>query len=172
MPTYRVWLARGEVAASSGQGERHGHAVHVKVDTGMHRVGADPAAAVALAVAAAGDARVRLEGFWTHLAVSDEIDDPYTSEQVARFDETLSCLAQAGVRPPVLHVANSAAAMWHPRTRYDMVRCGIALYGLAPAASGLDRSSGGSDSEGTSQVTSPVIPSASRLVARIWTSGQ
>jgi alanine racemase len=106
----------------------------------MHRVGADPATAVALAVAADGDPRLRLEGFWTHLAVSDEIDDPYTLEQVHRFEQAVACLAQTGVRPPLLHVANSAGAMWHPPARYDMVRCGIALYGLAPAAGGRDRS--------------------------------
>jgi alanine racemase len=132
--------APGGVGASSRRGAPDRYAVHVKVDTGMHRVGADPATAVALAVAANGDARLRLEGFWTHLAVSDEIDDPYTADQVTRFEQALSCLVRAGVPRPLLHVANSAGAMWHPRTRYDMVRCGIALYGLAPTAGGLDRS--------------------------------
>jgi alanine racemase len=113
--------------------------VHVKVDTGMHRVGADPAAAVALAIAVGRDPRLVLEGFWTHLAVSDEVDDPYTAGQIARFDEAVADLARAGVRPTVLHAANSAGAMWHPASRYDLVRCGIALYGLAPGADGLDR---------------------------------
>jgi alanine racemase len=113
--------------------------VHVKVDTGMHRVGADPAGAVALAVAVGSNPRLRLEGFWTHLAVSDEIDDPYTAAQGACFDDAVASLAAAGVRPPILHAANSAAAMWHPACRYDLVRCGIALYGLAPAADGWDR---------------------------------
>ena len=48
-------------------------------------------------------------------------------------------LARAGVHPPLRHAANSAATMWHPASRYDLVRCGIALYGLAPGADGLDR---------------------------------
>jgi alanine racemase len=113
--------------------------VHVKVDTGMHRVGAAPAEAVTLAVAVGRHPGLTLEGFWTHLAVSDEIDNPYTAEQVARFDEALASLAREGVRPPIRHAANSAAALWHPATRYDLVRCGIALYGLAPAADGIDR---------------------------------
>jgi alanine racemase len=114
-------------------------AVHVKVDTGMHRVGADADQAVDLARAVAGDSRLSLEGFWTHLAVADEIDDPYTPGQVASYQAALDALAAAGVRPPLRHAANSAAAMWHPASRYDLVRCGIALYGLAPDATGIDR---------------------------------
>jgi alanine racemase len=116
-----------------------GFPVHVKVDSGMHRVGADPAAAVALAVAVDDDPALRLEGFWTHFAVADEIDDPYTTEQLARFDAAVAALAGRGIRPPLLHAANSAGAMWHPASRYDLVRCGIALYGLAPCAAGVHR---------------------------------
>jgi len=113
--------------------------VHVKVDTGMHRVGTGTGEAVALAVAVDRDPSLTLEGFWTHLAVSEEIDNPYTAEQLARFDDALATLAEAGVRPPIRHAANSGAAMWHPASRYDLVRCGIALYGLAPGADGVDR---------------------------------
>ncbi len=114
-------------------------AVHVKVDTGMHRVGADPGEAIELALAVAGDSHFALEGFWTHLAVADDVDNPYTAGQVARYEATLDVLARAGIRPPLRHVANSAGAMWHPASRYDLVRCGIALYGLAPDATGIDR---------------------------------
>jgi alanine racemase len=113
--------------------------VHIKVDTGMHRVGADPAAAVRLAAGVAADPRLRLDGFWTHCAVSDEVDQPYTSDQLDRFAAAVAALARCRVRPALLHAANSAAAMWHPASRYDLVRCGIALYGLAPAADGRDR---------------------------------
>ncbi len=114
-------------------------AVHVKVDTGMHRVGADAEQAVALARAVAGDSHFALEGFWTHLAVADEVDDPYTAGQVARYQAALDALTGAGVRPALRHAANSAGAMWHPASRYDLVRCGIALYGLAPDPTGIDR---------------------------------
>lgn len=107
--------------------------VHVKVDTGMHRVGAPPAEAVALALEAARRPELRLEGFWTHLAVADEVDDPYTGEQLGRFAAAVADLGAAGLRPPLLHAANSAGALWHPGARWDLVRCGIALYGLAPA---------------------------------------
>jgi alanine racemase len=113
--------------------------VHVKVDTGMHRVGAEPEDAVALAVAVQRDAALTLEGFWTHLAVSEEVDNPYTASQLHRFNAALDLLAEAGVRPSVRHAANSGAAMWHPTSRYDLVRCGIALYGLGPAGDGEDR---------------------------------
>jgi alanine racemase len=65
--------------------------------------------------------------------VADEPDHPFTSTQVERFDAVVDELAVHGVRPPLLHAANSAAALTRPDARYDMVRCGIALYGLAPS---------------------------------------
>jgi alanine racemase len=113
-------------------------AVHVKVDTGMHRVGAGPAEAVALAARIASQPELALEGVFTHLAVADEIGDPYTDRQLDVFDGVVAALAAAGVRPSQLHAANSAGAILHPRSRYDMVRCGIALYGLSPAAETRD----------------------------------
>lgn len=117
-------------AAAGGAG---GFAAHVKVDTGMHRVGATPEDAVGLAVSVASSPALRLEGFWTHLAVSDELDNPYTGGQLDRFDEACGRLRQSGVEPELVHAANSAAALWHPRSRYGMARCGISLYGLAAA---------------------------------------
>lgn len=107
--------------------------VHLKVDTGMHRVGADPGLAVGLARAVADDRGLRLEGLWTHLAVADEPDqDAFTAEQLARFEGVRDALAAAGIRPGLLHAANSAAALAHPAARYDLVRCGISVYGCAP----------------------------------------
>jgi alanine racemase len=110
------------------------HPVHLKVDTGMHRVGAQPGDVVALARRVAARRDLDLEGVFTHLAVADEIDDPYTDLQLDRFEQVVAELAAAGVRPPVVHAANSAGTLFHPRARFDMVRCGIALYGLSPAA--------------------------------------
>jgi alanine racemase len=113
--------------------------VHVKVDTGMHRVGAAPDDAVRLARRVAACPELTLEGVFTHLAVADEIDDPYTDGQLDRFDRVVADLASVGIRPPLLHAANSAGALFHPRSRYDLVRCGIALYGLSPAAETCDQ---------------------------------
>jgi alanine racemase len=107
--------------------------VHVKVDTGMHRVGARPDDAVTLARRVAGSPSLRLEGLWTHLAVADEPDDAYTAAQLAAFNEVVAELDRAGVTPELLHAANSAGAVAHPPARYDLVRCGIAVYGHAPS---------------------------------------
>ncbi|WP_421021706.1 alanine racemase, partial [Klebsiella pneumoniae] len=67
-----------------------------------------------------------LEGVWTHCAVADEPAHPFTLEQLARFEAVLAGLRAAGVEPPLVHAANSAAAVEHPCARYDMVRIGIA----------------------------------------------
>jgi alanine racemase len=118
------------VAAYGGPGRL---AVHVKVDTGMHRVGADPDSAVAIAAEVARRPGLILEGLCTHFAVADEPEDPYTGEQLARFRKVIDRLAGDGVRPALLHAANSAGAIAFPDARLDLVRCGIALYGLAPS---------------------------------------
>jgi alanine racemase len=110
--------------------------VHVKVDTGMHRVGASEEDAVRLAGEVVADPALELEGFWTHLAVSDEVGNPFNRTQFERFDAALARLAERGIRPAVRHASNSGGTLWHRQGRYDMVRCGIALYGLAPAPAG------------------------------------
>jgi alanine racemase len=107
--------------------------VHLKIDTGMHRVGAAPADAVPLARAVSARPELVLEGVWTHCAVADEPANAFTAEQEARFDTALAQLRAAGVEPPLVHAANSAATIAHPGLRRDLVRCGIALYGLPPS---------------------------------------
>jgi alanine racemase len=119
-----------EVAAS---GRLDPFPVHVKVDTGMHRVGAAPDEAVRLALAVAARPELDLQGLWTHFAVADEPSSPHTAAQLARFREVVDTLAHAGVRPSILHAANSAGTLAHPDSHLDMVRCGVALYGLAPS---------------------------------------
>jgi alanine racemase len=121
--------AAARAAAASG----HTMPVHLKVDTGMHRVGASPADAVALAAAVAACQDLTLEGVYTHCAVADEPDHPFTSEQLRRFDMVLTDLDRAGLRPRLVHAANSAAAVTRPESRFDLVRVGIAVYGLAPS---------------------------------------
>ena len=99
----------------------------------MHRVGADPADAAELAGRIASQPGLRFEGLWTHLAVADEPDDPFTGEQLARFDKVRAELAARGLVPEIVHAANSAGAILHPPARLDLVRCGISLYGYPPA---------------------------------------
>jgi alanine racemase len=114
-----------------------GHPIHLKVNTGMNRVGADPAAVEGLARRAL-DAGLKLEGLWTHCPVADEPDDPFTAEQLDRFDGLVADLARAGIEPEMTHVANSAATLAHPASHRDLVRVGIALYGVAPSPDLVD----------------------------------
>ena len=109
-------------------------AVHLKVDTGMHRMGALPGelGAMVEALREAGP-RLRLEGVWTHFAVADEPDDPFTAEQLRRFDAAIAQLGASGVSADVVHAANSAGLLAHPGARRDMVRAGIAIYGVPPS---------------------------------------
>lgn len=140
--TLTVYTAAGieEAARAAGRLGREAP-VHLKVDTGMHRVGADPADVPALAGRIASDPGLRFEGLWTHLAVADEPDDPFTGEQLARFDKVRAELAGRGLVPVMVHAANSGGAILHPAARLDLVRCGISLYGYPPApglAGGVD----------------------------------
>ena len=110
-------------------------AVQLKVDTGMHRVGADPSDVVALAAAVAAAPGLRFGALWSHLSVADETGDDdraFTVGQLRILAETRAALVAAGLGPPMVHVANSAGAIAHPGSRHDMVRCGIALYGVVP----------------------------------------
>ena len=107
--------------------------VHVKVDTGMHRMGVAPDAVVPLARAVASAPTLRLAALWTHCAVADEPDDPFTATQLARFDAAVAAVEADGIEVPRRHAANSAAAIAHPAARLDLVRCGIAVYGIPPA---------------------------------------
>jgi alanine racemase len=108
--------------------------VEVKVDTGMHRVGADPADVREL-VRGLGEApELAFAGLWTHLAVADEAGNDFTAEQLRRFEAVRAELGAARLGPPHhLHACNTAGAIAWPAGRYDMVRCGIGLYGYAPS---------------------------------------
>lgn len=105
--------------------------VHLKIDTGMHRVGAAPDEADALADLIRTRRELRFAGLWTHLAVADEPDNPYTAEQLECFDTVRARLAARGDRP-IAHAANTAGALAFEAARYDLVRPGIGIYGIAP----------------------------------------
>ena len=118
-----------EAAAIEGRVAR----VEVKLDTGMHRYGATPADALGLLRAVEESRALRLGGVWTHLAVADDPARPETAEQLDLFDRVAGEFAASGGSVPRRHAANSAGAIAHPRSRYEMVRCGIAAYGIAPS---------------------------------------
>lgn len=107
--------------------------VHLKVDTGMHRVGAAPEDALRLARAVVDAPHLELDGLFTHFAVADEPQNPLTAEQQRRFDEVRDRLAAEGIEAGTVHAANSAGAITRPEAHYDLVRSGISVYGLDPA---------------------------------------
>jgi alanine racemase len=105
--------------------------VHLKVDTGMHRVGLWPPSSAPAFVRSILDAGLELEGLWTHFAASEE-DEEGTREQLRRLLEVRDELERTGMRPGSVHSANSAATIRLPETHLDIVRPGAALYGLDP----------------------------------------
>ncbi|MDR0557436.1 MAG: alanine racemase [Treponema sp.] len=127
-------LAAGlELAAATLNAEV---AVHLKVDTGMRRIGCPPEEAAELARFIASRSHVLLEGVATHLAVSDSLDPEnirYTREQLRRFAVAVDAIKKAGVDPGVVHASASGGVLLHKDAWFDMVRPGIMLYGYTPA---------------------------------------
>jgi alanine racemase len=109
--------------------------VHLKVDTGLNRGGAKPADWAALVEAAAKaevDGLVDVVGVWSHLACADEPTHPSVTKQLRAFDRACAVAARAGLDPAIRHLANSPATLARPDTHFDLVRPGIATYGLSP----------------------------------------
>lgn len=123
-----------EALSNAARGSLAPIPVHVKVDTGMHRVGAALHEVADIVDAVAADPRLTLEGLWTHLAVADEPASPTTAVQLDQFERVLADVTARHGRPPLVHAANSAGGLAHPASRYDLVRAGIAIYGYAPSA--------------------------------------
>ncbi len=124
----------GQIESLDRAGQACGRAVavHLKIDTGMGRVGIPPAEAERVATRIAASSHLRLAGLMTHLAEADSKDPGFTAEQVARFRAVADAIrATLGVRP-LLHAANSAGLLYHPDARLDLVRPGIMLYGCPP----------------------------------------
>jgi alanine racemase len=115
-------------AAATGRTAR----VHLKVDTGLTRGGAYRSEWPGLVRAAAGTPGLEVVGIWSHLAHADDPGHPIIEQQVRYFDEAYQVARAAGLRP-LRHLANSAATLTRPELHYDMVRPGIAVYGLSPA---------------------------------------
>lgn len=128
-----VWREGFREVCSRLAGERGRPArVHVKLDSGMGRLGErDPDALVELARTCAADGNIELVGVWTHFATADEPDDDFLSEQLAAFRPVAEAVRELAPGCTV-HAANSAATLRDSDTHFDMVRCGIAIYGLDP----------------------------------------
>ena len=110
--------------------------LHLKIDTGMGRMGSKPEDAAALAAKISSGKYLHLEGTATHLSVSDSIEAghvAYTKEQLRRFREVISSIEKAGFSPGIVHAANSGALVFHEDSYFDMIRPGIFLYGYSPS---------------------------------------
>jgi alanine racemase len=139
LTVYDAETAPAIAAAAQAQGKTA--QVHVKVNTGMNRLGVEPADAPALLAALRDIPGLSVEGIFTHFATADT-DLDFTQVQFDRFARLLDDLASQGLRPPLAHCANSAATLALPATHLEMVRCGIALYGLDPDVEGAPLPSG------------------------------
>jgi len=137
-----VWREEFRKLASVRANRAHPARVHVKHDSGMGRLGnRDPGEVLQLVDACAGDPALELTGVWTHFATADE---PGSDHFAAQLESFAGVAEQVRARHPdvALHAANSAATLRDPESHYDMVRCGIAIYGMDPfgddpAANGL-----------------------------------
>ncbi|WP_434741699.1 alanine racemase [Micromonospora sp. SH-82] len=125
-----------EMIEASRRAERPAR-LHLKIDTGLSRGGATVADWPALLDAAAkaqADGLVEVVGVWSHFVYADLPGHPTTDRQLAVFHEGLDMVERAGLRPRYRHLANSAATLTRPDTHFDLVRPGIAVYGLSPVA--------------------------------------
>ena len=120
--------------ALSASAMRLGHPakVHVKIDTGMHRQGISPGEAADFARALTTMEGISVEGAYSHFAEADNPDTSFTLRQLAEFHWALGRMKEAGLSPPIRHIANSAGLLHIPEAKLDMVRPGILLYGLSP----------------------------------------
>ncbi len=107
--------------------------IHIKIDTGMHRVGLHVKDAGKFAALAAQLPGIEIEGVFSHFATADSEDKEYAAYQFKRFQEALKLIEKEGIKIPIRHIANSAALSELQQYQLDMVRQGITLYGLHPA---------------------------------------
>jgi len=132
-PEFAAALSRAGVAAGSAV------PFHLKVNTGMNRIGVDWADAGSFAESLRTLPGIALEGVFTHFATADIPGDWDFERQVERFASAVGDLRGRGMDPGIVHAANSPATILHPQTHLGMVRCGIALYGLHPCDATRDR---------------------------------
>jgi alanine racemase len=107
--------------------------VHVEVDTGMARLGLQPSEVIPFLHFLRDLPDISIEGLFTHFATADSANESFAREQLRRFREVLQAVERAGLRPRWVHAANSAALLRFPEAHFDLVRPGLALYGLSPS---------------------------------------
>ncbi len=107
-------------------------APHVKLDTGMHRVGADHATATIIAQALAEHETLELGGLWTHFPDAEN-NAEFTKQQIGQLARLVGVVTGEGVDAGIVHAANSAGALLYPESRMDMVRIGLSMYGCYPS---------------------------------------
>jgi alanine racemase len=103
--------------------------VHLKIDTGMGRIGCRPEDAVDISLAIDRDPWLQLEGVSTHFPNADDTDPGFTNEQIALFEDAVGRIREHGIDPGIVHAANSAGLLQHPESQLDMVRPGLLAYG-------------------------------------------
>ena len=140
-PTVTTTRGAAVLAASAAAADQTIN-VHIKVDTGMHRVGVSPEEAVSLASFISSYESLNIEGVYTHFAVADEPSHMANVAQLNSFNTVLENLSARGINPPLVHAANSAASLANEASRFTMVRLGIAAYGLRPGAGVADLCAG------------------------------
>jgi len=132
--TLTVWtMEHIQAAASAAAARRVVANLHLKIDSGMNRIGAPPEQALDLARRASETPGVALGGVYTHFACADEADRSPTLRQHALFADVVRTLEAAGLRPRWVHAANTAGALAYPEARWDLVRSGVGVYGLHPS---------------------------------------
>jgi alanine racemase len=125
-PDYAAALSRAAVSQQRVAG------FHLKVDTGMNRIGVRAEDAADFVESLRGLPGLAMEGTFTHFATADVPGDWEFEHQLERFNATVAEFRHRGIEPGIVHAANSAGTILHPEAHFDMVRCGIAIYGLHP----------------------------------------
>ena len=126
-------VAAARQAVSDATTRSSAWSVHLKVDTGMHRVGAHPSDAIELARSIHASSELQIGGTFTHFAVADDLERSETAAQLELFELFLEQLNAEQIDCGLVHAANSAGVLGHLRAHRDLVRSGIAIYGLAPS---------------------------------------
>ena len=105
---------------------------HLKIDTGMGRLGVLSEQIVEFARYVEKNGDIRLDGLFSHFSMADFAEHPFTSTQIERFEKAVDALDQVGIKPPWIHIANSSATLTRPKARFTMTRAGQAILGLWP----------------------------------------